>query len=263
MNRENPAEELIRMKQHDLEVRQRLLDAGKLQEGYAPEMEAVHLRHSRRLEEILAETGYPSIRKVGREASEAAWFLIQHSISRPDFMRRMLALLRSLPPEEIDAKQTACLEDRIRMYEGKKQLYGTQFDWDEEGRLSPVPCDDLRRVAERREKLGFPPLEQQIDRMRREQTFFPRPPMAPASSCPGPRLAGKNRLADTPRFSPGGGILLPRFSSRSRKNFRKRDRKDQKGNCKNGKDRIYFLKNTGGRCCCPSKRKEFQHGGSF
>ncbi len=173
MNRENPAEELIRMKQHDLEVRQRLLDAGKLQEGYAPEMEAVHLRHSRRLEEILAETGYPSIRKVGREASEAAWFLIQHSISRPDFMRRMLALLRSLPPEEIDAKQTACLEDRIRMYEGKKQLYGTQFDWDEEGRLSPVPCDDLRRVAERREKLGFPPLEQQIDRMRREQTFFP------------------------------------------------------------------------------------------
>ena len=167
------AAELIRMKQHDLEVRRRLLAEGKLFDGYAPEMERVHLEQSRRLEEIIEETGYPVIGKVGKEASNAAWLLIQHAISRPDFMKRMLALLKSLPPGEVDARNLAFLEDRIRMYEGKPQLYGTQFDWDENGRLAPVLCDDPGRVNQRRKKLGMPSLEEQTDRFRKEQDFFP------------------------------------------------------------------------------------------
>ena len=169
------AEELIRMKQHDLEVRQRLLEEGKLYDGYSPEMERIHLEHSRRLEKMIAETGYPTIRKVGREASEAAWFLIQHSISRPDFMRRMLVLLKKLPPDEIDPRNPLYLEDRIRMYEGKPQLCGTQFEWDDNGRLSPVPYDDLRKVNERRKKAGMRSLEEQTEQFRRDQDFFPDP----------------------------------------------------------------------------------------
>ena len=169
------AEELLRMKQHDLEVRQRLLDEGKLYNGYSPEMERVHLEHSHRLEEIIAETGYPTICRVGREASNAAWFLIQHSISRPDFMRRMLTLLKKLPPEEMDPRNLLYLEDRIRMYEGKPQLCGTQFEWDDNGRLTPAPYDDLQKVNERRKKAGMPSLEEQTEQFRREQDFFPDP----------------------------------------------------------------------------------------
>ncbi len=175
MEHNKTAEELIRMKQHDLNVRQRLLDEGKLYDGYAPEMEQVHLEHSRRLEQIIQETGYPTIAKVGKEASDAAWFLIQHSISRPDFMKRMLALLKTLSPEEIASRNLLYLEDRIRMYEGKPQLCGTQFEWDDEGRLTPAPFDDLLKVNERRKKAGMPSLEEQTEQFRREQDFFPDP----------------------------------------------------------------------------------------
>lgn len=167
------AAELIRMKEYDFAVRQRLLDEGKLYEGYCPEMEQVHLKHSCRLEEIIAGIGYPTIGKVGKEASEAAWFLIQHAISRPEFMKNMLKLLKALPPEEIDRKNLICLEDRIRMYEGKPQLYGTQFDWDDNGRLSPVEYDDLQKVNERRKSAGMPSLEEATEQFRREQDYFP------------------------------------------------------------------------------------------
>lgn len=36
----------------------------------------------------------------------------------------------------------AMLEGRIRCNEGKRQRYGTQFDWDKDGLLSPHPIDD-------------------------------------------------------------------------------------------------------------------------
>jgi hypothetical protein len=50
------------------------------------------------------------------------------------------------------------LEDRIRMYEGRKQLYGTQFNWNESGEMALVPIEDPEHVDERRVALGFAPM---------------------------------------------------------------------------------------------------------
>ncbi|MBK8081497.1 MAG: hypothetical protein IPK25_15205 [Saprospiraceae bacterium] len=36
-----------------------------------------------------------------------------------------------------DAKSLAYLTDRIAVLEGKLQLYGTQYDWDNNGNMSP------------------------------------------------------------------------------------------------------------------------------
>ena len=38
--------------------------------------------------EIINATGYPTIDKVGKEASEATWLIIQHSIGQPEFMKK-------------------------------------------------------------------------------------------------------------------------------------------------------------------------------
>ena len=148
------AEELVRRREHDFSVRERLLEAGRLNDGYDPEMEAVHLGNAAWLEAVVEKYGYPTIGRVGADASNAAWLIIQHAISRPAFLRRMLAVLRSLPEHEADPKNAAYLEDRIRMYEGKPQRYGTQFDRDDDGLLSPVPCDDPALVDRRRAALG-------------------------------------------------------------------------------------------------------------
>jgi len=75
------AQELIEMALHDLQVREKLFNDGALSDGYNPEMEAVHKKNAARLTEIVEEFGYPTKSKVGTEASEAAWLIVQHAIS--------------------------------------------------------------------------------------------------------------------------------------------------------------------------------------
>ena len=62
--------------------------------------------------------------------------------------------------------EVAMLEDRIRTFEGRPQRYGTQFDWDEHGRLSPLPLEDPAGVDARRRAIGLGPLAQDLWRRR-------------------------------------------------------------------------------------------------
>lgn len=167
------AARLAALRERDCEVRRRLLEEGRLLDGYCPEMEKVHLENAAELEALIAESGYPTAVRAGEEAAEAAWLIIQHAISRPEFMRRMLALLRGLPAGEADPKHLAYLEDRIHMYEGTPQRFGTQFDWDDEGRMSPVLHEPAETVDRRRRELGLPPLAETTEQFRRQQEFTP------------------------------------------------------------------------------------------
>ena len=62
------------------------------------------------------------------------------------------------------------LEDRIRFFEGRPQRYGTQFDWDAEGKLSPGDVEDPHRLDERRRAIGLPPLAEQMAEARSRAT---------------------------------------------------------------------------------------------
>ena len=58
----------------------------------------------------------------------------------------------------------------------KPQLYGTQFDWDKSGEMSPNFFDDVTKVNERRKQIGFNTLEEQIGIMRKrvkDENQFP------------------------------------------------------------------------------------------
>jgi hypothetical protein len=68
--------------------------------------------------------------------------------------------------DEADPKNLAYLTDRIAVFEEKPQLYGTQFDWDENGELSPNLFDDLSKVNERRKSIGLNTLEEQTEVLR-------------------------------------------------------------------------------------------------
>src|SRR5437870_12291511 len=74
-------------------------------------------------------------------------------------MRRGLTLLQGGASKgEVSPLNVAMLEDRIRTFEGRPQRYGTQFDWDEHGRLSPLPLEDPAGVDARRRATGPGPL---------------------------------------------------------------------------------------------------------
>lgn len=167
MDKSQVQETLKRMLEADLQKRQELIERGELFEGYHPEMEAIHAANTKRLEEIISDFGFPTLRRVGEEAAEAAWLVVMHSVGNPPFMRNVLALLKGSQYEgEIEPRQLAYLEDRIRVLSGQTQIYGTQFDWDENGVLSPAPLAYPEQVDELRRSIGLPSLAEQTERMR-------------------------------------------------------------------------------------------------
>ena len=167
MNSDTIANTIIALKNNDLQLRDELLKEGRLSDGYDKAMEELHAKNATKLNEIIDRIGYPTIDMVGKEAAEAAWLVIQHSISHPAFMKRCAELLEiAVSENKADPIHFAYLIDRIAVFEGNPQLYGTQFDWDKAGKLSPNLYDDLAKVNQRRASLGLNTLENQTTIMR-------------------------------------------------------------------------------------------------
>jgi len=157
--------ELLAMAAEDRRVGDELAAEGTLFDGYHPRMEAVHRRNAARLKAVLDRQGWPGASLVGAEAAEAAWLVAQHAIGEPDFQRRCLRLLQEAAARgEVPAWQPAMLEDRVRMFEGRPQRYGTQLEPDDEGRFRPYPIEDPEHVEERRRRVGLEPLSVRLAR---------------------------------------------------------------------------------------------------
>lgn len=87
----------------------------------------------------------------------------------PDFQRQCLAALQQAHARggSIPRWQAAYLADRVRTFGGRPpQLYGTQYDWDEQGELNPLPVDAAAQVDEHCQQLGLSPLAENTQRMR-------------------------------------------------------------------------------------------------
>ncbi|SHE46930.1 DUF6624 domain-containing protein [Pedobacter caeni] len=147
------ATKLIQLAENDLSIRQRLLNRGELSKGYHPEMEAVHKANSKELKIIISEIGYPTVNKVGYKASDAAWLIIQHAISEPDFMQECYSLMLE-NRQDIAPKNIAYLYDRIQVYKSKPQKYGTQMI----SRDVLFPVENPLKINIYRSKVGLPNL---------------------------------------------------------------------------------------------------------
>ena len=180
--------ELLALIAEDDAVRARLAADGSLFGGYHPEMEEVHRRNADALRRILARVGWPGRSLVGEDGAAAAWRIVQHAIGEPDFMRGCRSLIRNaVAAGEAEPANAAFLEDRVRVFEGRPQLYGTQYDWDEEGRFMVLSngVEAPEAVEARRRGAGLPPLE-------------PRRPAPPDEPPPADRPA---RLAEMAQWA--------------------------------------------------------------
>lgn len=164
---EHLKQELLAMIAEDERVRAELAATGELFEGYNQKMEAVHLHNAARLEELIEQYGWLGKSLVGEEAAEAAWRILQHAISRPDFQRKGLKILKiEAERGEVPLWQVAYLEDRINVFEGKPQRFGTQFDWNEQGEMSPGELAEPDNIDELRAEIGLEPMSERINKMR-------------------------------------------------------------------------------------------------
>ncbi len=161
-------DEILAMSADDERVREELAADGSLFAiGYHPRMEAVHRRHAERLRAIVAAHGWPGESLVGRDGAEGAWLVVQHAIGEPALQRAALTWLQEAAGRgEAPAWQAAMLEDRIRVFEGRPQIFGTQFDLDDAGLPAPLPIEAPQEVDERRRRVGLESLAEAIRRRR-------------------------------------------------------------------------------------------------
>lgn len=154
-------DQLLALAREDDRVRERLAKGGSLFAGYHPEMEELHRTNADHLRAIVNEIGWPGRSAVGEDGAHAAWQILQHAIGEPALMRGMLpAVQQAAADGEASKVDLAMLEDRIRVFEGRPQRYGTQVDWDEAG-MWMVPMgtvEDPGSVDARRRAVGLEPM---------------------------------------------------------------------------------------------------------
>lgn len=160
---------LIDMVEESRRVRTRLAASGSLFQGYDPEMRALHNAQAKALAEIVDRHGWPDTAMVGADGAGAAWLIAQHAIGLPNFMRACLELIEAAAATgRVPRWQMALLTDRIRWLEGRKQVYGSQFDWDASGELNPLPIEDETDIDARRMGVDLVPLAEGIEQRRAE-----------------------------------------------------------------------------------------------
>ncbi len=121
-------------------------------------MQQVDMENTRWLKELIAREGWPSAAKVGREASNSAFLIVQHAIHDPAFQRMMLdTITLGFQKGEVDGQSYALLYDRVTVKAGGKQRYGTQAQI-RNGRIVFDPIEDSSKVDSLRASVGLPSL---------------------------------------------------------------------------------------------------------
>ena len=156
------AHELVMMAEEDRAVCAALSTGGSLFDGYHPMMAELHRRNAGRLNEIMDAVGWPGRKLIGG-ASWAPMLVLRNAIVTPQVMRRGLGLVRAAERRgEVEPEYVAILEDRILTLEGRPQQYGTLYDWDDDGELTPILIADLQDVDTRRSAVGMGPLDVEV-----------------------------------------------------------------------------------------------------
>ena len=149
--------ELLAIRDRDQEVRHRMI-ADTKNEQLQAEVAAVDRQNIARVDAIIAAHGWPGSALVGRAAVGAAWTVIQHADL--ETQKKYLGLMtKAVESGDLEPALYGTTIDRIRIREGKPQLYGTQFR-DVNGVKVPEPIEDEMNVDARRAKMGMTSLAQ-------------------------------------------------------------------------------------------------------
>ena len=164
------AEEIEKMVAVDQEMREKSLDDDFVWD------EEVDRKNTEAMKRIISEIGWPTVSKVGKETSESAWLLVQHSDHDPEFQQRCLDLMKAESKDEVSPVNIAYLEDRVRVNTTRGQLYGTQFHEtrDTEGNVvsyGPQPIEDPEHLDERRTTMGLGPHAEYTEHL--TQKYYP------------------------------------------------------------------------------------------
>lgn len=116
-----------------------------------------------RVEEIIAEYGYPGKSLVGPSAGSAAFMVIQHS--NQEAQEKYLPLLKKAADQgELRWSSVALMIDRVLLGKGEKQVYGSQVHTDQEtGEMYFGEIEQPFKIDSIRATVGLGPLQEYGD----------------------------------------------------------------------------------------------------
>ncbi|MEM9934100.1 MAG: DUF6624 domain-containing protein [Bacteroidota bacterium] len=138
--------------------------------------------NQREVIQILDTYGWLPLSAVGEKAATSLFLVIQHADVA--IMEKYYPLIKvQAEQQEANPMYVAMMQDRILMYQGKRQIYGSQASSrpssNNKGKESFIwPIEDPDGVNERRKAVGFPmTVEENADRL--GAIFNPEEPLPP------------------------------------------------------------------------------------
>jgi hypothetical protein len=111
-----------------------------------------------KVEKILDTHGWPPYSEIGD--SYAALFLVIQHADLTTQLKYLPMIQEAAKRNDIDPESLALLKDRIAVRQGRKQLYGSQVDYDSTTNTYKVfPIEDEAHVNDRRANIGMIPLQ--------------------------------------------------------------------------------------------------------
>ncbi len=121
------------------------------------ELNKIDAENTIHLKAILPPGGWFRFKRDGEQVARDAWLIVQHSPDRA-FQRRVLNVMAPLVAKgEASGSDYALLFDRIAMFEGRRQRYGSQIIC-KNGRFEPSAVEDAAKLDQMRATVGLEPI---------------------------------------------------------------------------------------------------------
>ncbi|MTB49862.1 DUF6624 domain-containing protein [Lewinella sp. W8] len=163
------ADELAEIRRSDQENRQVIMEISKEHGWQSPQMDSmwaiqipIDKANTARITEIIDEMGYPGKSMVG-DQSGTAFLVIQHADLA--VQEKYLDIITAAADQgEVAWRSVALLVDRVRMRQGKSQLYGSQVSRDPEtGESFFARIEQPHQIDSVRATVGLGPIQEYAD----------------------------------------------------------------------------------------------------
>ena len=121
--------------------------------------EEIDVPNTKRMNEILASHGFPTMSMVGRDGVGAFVTMLQHVRDIETRKKSAVGMARAYEDKVILPNQYAGFVDRLLIDQGKAQRYGSNFQM-KDGKMVMTPVEDPKNLEKRRKKLGLPTMSE-------------------------------------------------------------------------------------------------------
>jgi len=149
--------------QEDLAERHKEDQAVRTDPARRGDMQRIDGDNTAYLKKLVGEQGWIDCDRFGKETSNTAFLIVQHSGDIPLMMGALSPIEKDVKSGKLDPQPYALLFDRIKIFTGEKQRFGTQIGQGPKGQPVVLPLEDQAKVEDFRKEIGLFPLSQYLD----------------------------------------------------------------------------------------------------